>query len=66
MKISESSGGVVLTRVNDDVVGVRKPPLQRRDDRGHLDEVRPRPDDIEKSLLCHVVSGSAGSTRRSG
>ena len=40
---------VVLTRVDDDVLGVGKPSLQLRDDRRHLDEVRPRPDDVEKS-----------------
>jgi hypothetical protein len=53
--------GVVLTRVNDDVVGVWTPPLELRDDRGHLDEVRPRPDNVEKSLLGHLGSGSVSS-----
>jgi hypothetical protein len=47
---------VVLTRMNDNVVGSGEPSLQLRDDRGHLHEVRSCPDDVEESLLGHVGS----------
>ena len=55
-------GVVVLPRVDDDVLGVRKAPLQRRDDRGHLDEVRPRSDDVEKSSRAYRIGWSPRPT----
>jgi phosphotransferase system enzyme I (PtsI) len=39
----------MLSCVDDRVAAGRQPRAQRRDHRGHLDEVRARPDDVEKS-----------------
>jgi len=45
---------VVLTRMDDDVLGIGKPSFQLRDDGRHLHEVRSRTDDVEQSLPGHV------------